>query len=86
MVQAINEVNLPKFLSHDLPLFHGIVADLFPGTAASSGGSSANNDLDTNIQHLVAAIHTACAALHLLPTPQFVEKVMQVQCCGPVCH
>jgi hypothetical protein len=78
MVQAINEVNLPKFLSHDLPLFHGIVADLFPGTAASSGSSSAGNDLDSNIKHLVVAVHTACAALHLLATPQFVEKVLQV--------
>eukprot|EP00644_Phytophthora_capsici_P004659 jgi/Phyca11/7444/fgenesh1_pm.PHYCAscaffold_19_\ len=32
LIRALRDSNIPKFLADDLPLFHAIVLDLFPGT------------------------------------------------------
>lgn len=32
VLKALYDINLPKFLKHDIPLFENIIKDLFPNT------------------------------------------------------
>lgn len=31
MIKALRDSNIPKFLDQDIPLFNGLINDLFPG-------------------------------------------------------
>ena len=68
LLRGLKDVNVPKFLSHDLPLFNGIISDLFPGV------------LQQKVKHdaLIEAIHESCKELGLQPVDPFVNKVIQL--------
>lgn len=68
LIRAMRDSNVPKFLEHDLPLFHGIVCDLFPGVVVPY--------VDYGV--LQEAIETVLVEEQLQKVPSFISKIIQV--------
>ncbi|KAH8876868.1 Dynein heavy chain 7, axonemal [Schistosoma japonicum] len=67
LLRSIIDVNLPKFLSHDIPLFRGIISDLFPGIVLP--------DADYSI--FLAEVHKVCQERNIQAVNFFTEKIIQ---------
>ena len=68
LIRAMRDSNVPKFLEHDLPLFEGIVNDLFPGV----------NVPFIDYGQLQVAIEQQLRHRKFQCPPKFVKKIIQL--------
>ncbi|XP_076804189.1 dynein axonemal heavy chain 3-like isoform X1 [Clavelina lepadiformis] len=68
MLRALMDVNLAKFLAQDVPLFNGIISDLFPGVVLPEP------DYDVFLQ----ALKDNLRKHNLQPVPWYIDKIIQV--------
>lgn len=67
MLQSITDVNLPKFLSPDVPLFKAICGDLFPKVSVPQ----------PDYRNILECIEDHCFRYNLQFFPSMVEKITQ---------
>ncbi|XP_053607537.1 dynein axonemal heavy chain 3 [Plodia interpunctella] len=68
VLRAIIDVNMPKFLSQDVPLFAGIYSDLFPGVEIPQPDRA----------ELLKCIKIDLDKRNLQPTEWYLEKIIQI--------
>ncbi|XP_068605783.1 dynein axonemal heavy chain 12-like [Brachionichthys hirsutus] len=67
VLRSIKDVNKPKFLSHDIPLFDGIIRDVFPGITLP----------EADYKRFREAAEHCCKSKNLQLTDTFWEKLIQ---------
>lgn len=68
LLRALRDVNAPKFLKDDIPLFENIIIDLFPGVERP----------DVDYGDLGSAITKACDFFNVQEVELFNLKIMQL--------
>ncbi|KAI8999183.1 dynein heavy chain and region D6 of dynein motor-domain-containing protein [Gaertneriomyces semiglobifer] len=76
MLRALMDCNLPKFLEDDVPLFMGIISDLFPGIQFSK----------PDYGNLQRSLIETCQRLTLQPEQGFIDKCLQLYETATVRH
>ena len=65
LLRGLRDINVPKFLDFDLPLFNGIITDLFPGVEPP----------EVDYEDLLGAVGEACKDMKLQMVDAFKNKV-----------
>lgn len=68
LIRAMRDSNVPKFLVHDLPLFYGIIQDLFPTTVVPF----------IDYGKLQLAVEAELRKEKKQVVPDFVKKIIQL--------
>uniref|UniRef100_A0A672VCY4 Dynein axonemal heavy chain 12 n=1 Tax=Strigops habroptila TaxID=2489341 RepID=A0A672VCY4_STRHB len=67
LLRSMKDVNEPKFLSHDIPLFMGITSDLFPGIELP----------EADYADFLECANECCIRHNAQPVKTFLEKMIQ---------